>query len=88
LPKQPEVRAKIDAITDEHRFAKAIVDAGAKAGFAFGEGDILEVMAARGRSPVAGELSDSQLQAVAGGRKAGQTPIEYLIVTMKEVIIT
>jgi hypothetical protein len=34
------------------------------------------------------ELSESELQKVAGGRKAGESQKDFLKVTLKEVIIT
>jgi hypothetical protein len=34
------------------------------------------------------ELSEEDLEKVAGGRKAGEKPIEYLKITMTDVIIS
>jgi general stress protein YciG len=87
LPAKPDVLANIAAITDESQYVKAMVEAGAKAGFAFDEGDIREVMRSTGRS-VGGELSDNQLEAVAGGRKAGTGQHEFLIIKLNDILIS
>jgi hypothetical protein len=86
LPGHPDVRADLGAIADDHQFATALIEAGAKAGFDFGESDVQDVMGAR-QSPAIGELSDAQLEAVSGGR-GGDTPVKYMEYKMKEVLIS
>lgn len=85
LPGHPDVRASVDAIVDRPRFAKAMVAAGAKAGFDFTEGEVTDVMEPSGG--VSGELSDAQLQRVAGGR-AGGSQVKYMEIKLKDVLIT
>ena len=87
LPAHPDVRANIGAIADDHQFATAVIEAGAKAGFDFGERDLQDVMGA-GQSPAVGELSDEQLEAVSGGRQAGESPIKYMEYKMTQTIVT
>jgi hypothetical protein len=82
LAAHPEVGTSLNRIADHKQFAKALVAAGSKAGFAFTESEILEVMGS-GR-----ELTDDQLEAVAGGRKAGGDPIEYLKIKLTDVLIS
>lgn len=85
LPGHPDVRATVDAIVDRSQFARAMVDAGAKVGFVFTEGEVTDVMEPSGG--VGGELSDAQLQRVAGGR-AGGSQVKYMEIKLKEVMIT
>lgn len=87
LPAHPGVRAHLGAITDEDQFVTALVDAGSKAGFDFSEREIKEILGAPGRSPAAGELSDTQLDAVSGG-KAGGDPVKYMEYKLKEVFVS
>lgn len=34
------------------------------------------------------ELSDAEMQIVAGGRKAGESPREFLVITLENVLVT
>jgi predicted ribosomally synthesized peptide with nif11-like leader len=67
LPKNPDLKRKIDGITNEQEFAKAVLDAGPKAGFKFSQSEVEEVMKASETGVTTAELSDDQLDAVAGG---------------------
>ena len=82
LPNHPEFKRTIDARGDE-RFA-ALAAVGQKAGFDFSADDV--------RAVLTRELSDDHLEGVAGGvvpRKAGgKQPVEYLEVTLNEILIT
>jgi predicted ribosomally synthesized peptide with nif11-like leader len=76
LTLHPELKAKINAITDQNEFVAAMREAGARAGFDFSADDVRNALAARH-----GELSEDQLDGVAGGvitlRKSGGTHQEY-----------
>ena len=64
----------------------AVLEAGGKAGFDFSDKDVREVLAAR-----LGELSEDQLEGVAGGltsRKAGKGQQEYLTISMSDLLIS
>jgi hypothetical protein len=82
LPQHPEVKQRIDGITDQNQFVIALLQAGTQAGFEFSADDVRDALARRG------ELSEDQLEAVAGGRKAGGEQQEYLKVTMTDVLIS
>jgi len=82
LPRHPELKHSIDAQGDA-RFG-ALVTAGKKAGFDFTQDEVRAILSS---APLA-ELSDDQLEAVAGGRKAGGTQQEYLKITLEDVLIT
>jgi hypothetical protein len=84
LPKHPELKAQIDARGDKQKMADGMAQAGAAAGYDFSADEILDVM----KVAPAGELSDDQLEAVAGGRKAGKEQHEYLVVKLNEVLVT
>ena len=87
LSRYPDLKASMDAITDHQQFAKAMVGAGSVAGFAFTEDDILEVLEAR--SPPSQELTEEQLDEVAGGGKPKAEPkIQYMEFKLKEVLIS
>ncbi len=87
LRPRPDVRKKIEAIPDEVGIARALVEEGRRAGFDFSEREVLDDIKAASR-PEKSELSDSELQAVSGG-KAGYKPrTDYMIIKMKEVSIT
>ena len=78
LPNHPEFKRTIDARGDE-RFA-ALAAVGRKAGFDFSADEV--------RAVLTGELSDDQLEGVAGGvRKTGQGQLDYMKVTLKEIRI-
>jgi hypothetical protein len=84
LPQHPELKGRIDARGDKQKLAQGMAEAGAEAGYDFSADEILDVM----RVAPGGELSDNQLEAVAGGRKAGKEQHEYLVVKLQEVLIT
>src|ERR1043165_1891231 len=87
LSRDPDLKAAMDAISDQEQFAKTMVTVGKKAGFAFTEDDILEALGARSQSSQ--ELTLEQLEAVAGGNKpASKGHTEYLIIKMNDVIVT
>jgi hypothetical protein len=64
LPHHPELKQRFDA-RDPHGLAKGLAQLGAETGYEFSE---LEVVEAMNAEPSA-ELSDNQLDAVAGGTK-------------------
>lgn len=81
LPNHSEFKRSIDARGDE-RFA-ALAAVGQKAGFDFSADEV--------RAVLTGELSDDDLEGVAGGivpRKAGGKQTEYLTMVMSDVFIT
>ena len=82
LPNHPELKRTIDARGDE-RFA-ALAAVGRKAGFDFSEGEVRDILTG---APSA-ELSDDELEGVAGGRKAGGTQTEYLVFVLKECFVS
>lgn len=67
LPKNKALQAQVDAITNEEEFAKKVLDLGPKAGFSFSRSDVETVMKASEQAIRTKELSDAQLDAVAGG---------------------
>jgi len=88
LPRHPEVKAALDPLGGEELIAAAVA-AGAKADCIFSAEEFRGVMrAAAARRAGGGELSEEQLEAVAGGRKAGKGQQEYLVIKMNDVIIT
>src|SRR5262245_13038307 len=87
LPRQPEVKAELDLLAGEE-LVQAAVQAGAKADCDFSEDEFRALMRAAAARKSGGELSEQQLESVAGGRKAGGKQQEYLIIKMNEVIIT
>ena len=82
LPNHPEFKRTIDARGDEG-FA-ALASVAQKAGFDFSANEV--------RAVLTGELSDDDMEGVAGGtvpRKAGsKPPMEYLTMVLKEVFIS
>ena len=85
LGKHPEVTARMDKITDDRTLALALAEEGAKSGFAFTAEDVLKIA---GRRPAAGgELTEADLQAVAGGRSDAK-PMAYLTIKMTDTLIT
>jgi predicted ribosomally synthesized peptide with nif11-like leader len=85
LTQHPELKQRIDARGDRAKLAKGLALAGAEAGYDFSEAEVLEVLTGTARP----ELSDSELEAVAGGvRKAGEKPLEYMKYTLENVLIT
>jgi len=88
LPANPDVKAALDRLAGEE-LVQAAVQAGAKADCAFSEDEFRDLMwAVAARKTGRGELSEEQLEAVAGGRKAGGGQQEYIKVTMKEIFIS
>lgn len=67
LPKNKALQTQVDAITNEDEFAKKVLDLGPKAGFSFSRQDVESVMKASEQAILTKELSDDQLDAVAGG---------------------
>jgi predicted ribosomally synthesized peptide with nif11-like leader len=67
LPQNPSLQSSINAIQNEEQFAKAVLDAGPKAGFKFTAEEVKEVMDASEKLVGKAELSEAQLDAVAGG---------------------
>lgn len=91
LAKQPELKARIDALGEEQEFARALVEAGAEAGFHFDEAEVIAAM--RFHSATANQLADEQLDAVAGGadkRDPAPTPPKttYLVITLEQTLIS
>src|SRR5688572_9754349 len=84
LPHHPELKQRIDARGDKQKLAIGMAQAGAAAGYDFSADEILDVM----KVEPGGELSDNQLEAVAGGRKAGKEQHDYLIVKLQEVLVS
>jgi predicted ribosomally synthesized peptide with nif11-like leader len=79
LPSHSEFKRSIDARGDE-RFA-ALAAVGQKAGFDFSADEV--------RAVLTDELSDDQMEGVAGGvRKAGQGQLDYMKITLKEILIS
>ena len=88
LPRNPEVKAALDRLAGEE-LVQAAVQAGAKAHCPFSEDEFRDLMwAVAARKSGGGELSEEQLESVAGGRKAGQDQKEFLIVKMNDILIT
>jgi hypothetical protein len=81
LPNHPELKRTIDARGDA-RFA-ALAAVGQKAGFDFSEDEVRAVLTA---TPGA-ELSEDQLERVAGGR-AGGDPLKYMEIKLMEVLVS
>jgi predicted ribosomally synthesized peptide with nif11-like leader len=82
LPNHPEFKRSIDARGDE-RFA-ALAAVAQKAGFDFSADEV--------RAVLTGELSDTDLEGVAGGvvprKQGGGQQKEYLTMVMSDVFIT
>jgi hypothetical protein len=87
LPRNPEVKTALDALAGE-ALVEAAVRAGVAADCAFSDDELRDVMRAAAARRSGGELSEQQLEAVAGGRKAGGSQQEYLIVKLNDVLIT
>jgi len=84
LATHPELRERVKEIGDPDELARVFESEGARAGYGFDAADVTSALAESG----SGELGDDQLEAVAGGRKAGKGQQEYLIVKLEEVLIT
>jgi hypothetical protein len=88
LPRHPEVKAVLEPLKGEELIAAA-VQAGVEANCAFSAEEFRSAMrTAAARRAGARELSEEQLEAVAGGRKAGGTQQEYLVIKLTDVIVT
>jgi hypothetical protein len=86
--RRPDVKAALDPLAGEELVAAAVKTSVAL-DCAFTAEEFREVMrAAAARKAAAGELSEQQLEAVAGGRKAGEGPQPYLIVKLTDCIVT
>ena len=86
--RRPDVKAALDPLGGEELVAAA-VKAGAALDCAFTAEEFRDAMrAAAARRAAASELSDQQLEAVAGGRKAGKEQQEYYIVKFNDLLIT
>jgi hypothetical protein len=90
LPRHPDLRSKIDALTDEHVFSTAVFQAGSEAGYDFTETEVLAVMRAR----VPDELGESELEAVSGGTEPKKPPPKkpseqlYFKIELHDILIT
>ena len=84
LPQHPELKQQINAQGDKQKLAQGMAQAGAEAGYEFSESEILEAM----KVAPSAELSDGELEAVAGGRKAGEKPLEYMIFKLNDLLVT
>jgi hypothetical protein len=87
LPRHPDVKAQLDALAGE-QLLEAAVAASAKAGCGFTADEFRAAMRAAAAMKSGGELSEDQLQGVAGGRKAGGGQHEYLVVKLNDVFIS
>ena len=61
----PELKRSLDELTDEQRFAAAVVEAGKRAGYSFDEQQVKTVL--QSRRPPPDELGESELAGVSGG---------------------
>ena len=92
----PDLRAKLDRIPADDAFARAMVSAGSDAGYGFTIREVMIIMD-RPEPPPApvitpDELSDDQLDAVAGG-DAKDPPkkdqkVDYLIIRLHDILIS
>ena len=80
LPAHPELKLKSNAQGDREKAAKGLALAGKAAGYDFSEAEILAVFNR--------ELSDNELEAVAGGRKAGGKQEDFLIVKLSDNLVS
>ena len=78
LPKHPELKQSIYSLADQEQFANALVEAGKNAGFDFSREDVGELLSNADRTV---ELSDEQLESVAGGTHISN--VKYDDVTLK-----
>jgi hypothetical protein len=85
--KDRDLKASLDLLAGEDLVAAA-VQAGARLNCAFSAEEFRDVMRAAAVRKAGGELSEQQLESVAGGRKAGGGQQEYLVIKMNDVIIT
>jgi hypothetical protein len=86
--RRPDVKAALEPLAGEELVAAA-VKAGIGLDCAFTAEEFRDAMrAAAARRAAASELSEQQLESVAGGRKAGKEPHEYYIVKLNDIIVT
>ena len=87
--RRPDVKAALEPLAGEELVAAA-VKAGIALDCAFTAEDFRDAMRTAAARRAASELSDRQLEGVAGGnRKAGGDPQQaYLTITLKEVSVT
>ena len=86
LPRHPEVKAQLDALAGEH-LLEAAVAAAAKADCAFPKDELREALEAGAARRSGAELSEEQLESVAGG-KAGGGPQKYMVFKLADVLIS
>src|SRR5262245_6213709 len=87
LPRHPEVKAALDQLAGEELIAAA-VQVGARSNHAFNDEEFRELMrAAATRRFGAGELSEQQLEAVAGGQKSAGSGQTYLVIKLTDCVI-
>jgi hypothetical protein len=65
LPQHPDLQKRIEGITDPREFVTTAISEGTRAGFSFNDVDVDTVMHASVAQNT--ELSDEQLESVAGG---------------------
>jgi hypothetical protein len=88
LKQHPEASRALDAIADDHQFATAMAEAGAKAGFSFTQQEVEELL------PAPAELSDDQLTTIVGGTKKTDAAKDrafrttFLVIKMNDIIVT
>jgi hypothetical protein len=85
---RPDVHAQLAAITDDAGLVRALVAEGKRAGYEFSEVDVLATL--RGpQGSTSGELADTQLDDVAGGRVGTSSDkMKYMEMTLKEILIS
>ncbi len=67
VPKHAALKTQLDGIHNEQEFTKVALAEGKKGGFTFAPSDVAEVMEAQKPQRKAKQLSDKQLDTVAGG---------------------
>src|SRR5262245_54257694 len=91
LPGNPDVKATLDRLAGEE-LVQAAVQAGVKADCAFTEDEFRDLMwAIAARKSGSVELSEDQLESVAGGiagARAGKAQLDYLVIKLNDIIIT
>ena len=84
--KDRDLKASLDRLAGEDLVAAA-VQAGVRLDCSFSAEEFRDVMRAAALRKAGGELSEQQLESVAGGR-SGRDNHEYLVIKMNDVIIT
>jgi hypothetical protein len=67
LPSKPELKSRLDAISDGEEFTRAVLEAGPKAGFSFTREEVVSTIEIAKQALEKGELSEGALEGVAGG---------------------